>query len=495
MTDYKRTRIAKLSVQRYRSIAELHLDDLPAVVVLHGPNGAGKSNILRALQLLLRAASAPGELPRQREAGWQYSLADADKRLGLRPDDFRFGDVPEIRVSAHIDLGDRAHAVLLASAAAAPTGIELEGVFQLTGQGIRVWFERANASGMELGAVPNNPARVQIQNLATMRATLAQKEASRAQVESELSATSGAQEAGARANLQQSTADISYLRTQVAAQEAALGQAALVAERIGSLLLPSLIQASPTYRTPDGPDTPLAALYRSFLSENSAEREAAARLGARLAKARLFGVSTDTIPLLPVVSRTYAEQQVRFRHPTHGELSLRNLGSGEQQVVLLLAQRVFTPHPIAHMEEPEAHLHKDLMEPFARVLRDSVDGNGNPPDVDQLWIATHHRYFAIAERYLDVSLDQRGATRVSWKPRDESAVHFYEPSPYWETLRGLVESGMDPETVVSQDVEGQPVHAKDILASIQGDRKLADRFVEAATRAFVLSLGAKDEGK
>jgi hypothetical protein len=42
-------------------------------------------------------------------------------------------------------------------------------------------------------------------------------------------------------------------------------------------------------------------------------------------------------------------------------------------------------------EEPEAHLHTSLMEPFAEVLLDSNAGKGGPPDVDQLWIATVQR--------------------------------------------------------------------------------------------------------
>ena len=158
----------------------------------------------------------------------------------------------------------------------------------------------------------------------------------------------------------------------------------------------------------------------------------------------------------------------------------------------MLGQRVITPYPIAHLEEPEAHLHKTLMERLARVLRESVLGDGGTPDVDQLWMATHHHYFAIADEFFDVSIDDQGATRVARRKRDEAVKHFYEPSPYWDTLRGLVQSGMSADTVVSLDAQGQPIRAKDVLASIEGDRRIANEFVEAATKAFVLSL-TKDE--
>src|SRR5262249_14768671 len=156
------------------------------------------------------------------------------------------------------------------------------------------------------------------------------------------------------------------------------------ADRVPRALLPSLVQLSKAYRVPGGAQDPQEALYRAFLSEELRERAATQRLSRRLASAGLFGAPAEGVALVPIDSRTYNEKQIRFKHPVHGELPLRNLGSGEQQVVLMLGQRVITPYPIAHVEEPEAHLYKDLMDPLARVLRESVLGNGGPPDVDQL---------------------------------------------------------------------------------------------------------------
>ncbi len=258
------------------------------------------------------------------------------------------------------------------------------------------------------------------------------------------------------------------------------------------MVVARLLQSSAAYRMPGSSEDPQDQLYQAFLSEDPKERDAAYRLGRRLASVGLFGIEEGSVGLLPVDSRTYGEKQIRFKHPTHGEIPLRNLGSGEQQIVFMLGQRVITPYPIAHLEEPEAHLHKTLMEPFARVLRDSVLGDGGTPDVDQLWMATHHHLFAIADEFFDVSLDDKGATQVVRRKRDEAAKHFYEPSPYWDTLRGLVASGMSPDTVVSVTAEGQPIRAKEVLESIKGDRRLANAFVESATRAFVLSLAEEE---
>lgn len=413
--EYRRTAIRRLSVQRYRSLQNVVLDDLPPLIVLYGPNGSGKSNLLRAVQLVLRAAALPSVLP-TKDDRWTITLADANKQLDLRPDDFRYGDLPEIRVSLVLEFGSRAY-----EGARLPEGtrydkIELEAVFELDEQTrtIGCWFERADADGAKL------PPR-----------------------------------------------------------------------RIERALFARLVQASDAYRVPGAKDDPQSLLYDAFLSEDPREREAARRFGRRLARAGLFGGKNDEVPLIPVDSRTYNEKQIRFRHPTHGELSLRNLGSGEQQLVLLLAQRVITPFPITHIEEPEAHLHVTLMEKLAPILRESVLGNDGPPDVDQLWMATHHHKFALVDEFFDVSLDERGSTSIVRRKRDEAIKHFYEPSPYWDTLRGLVESGLNAETVVSVDDQGNPVTAQQILDSIHGDRRLADQFVKAATDAFVLSL-AKD---
>jgi energy-coupling factor transporter ATP-binding protein EcfA2 len=399
-----------------KALKELELADLPPIVVLYGPNGSGKSNVLRAVQLVLRAA-AQSQTPGTQEDPCTLTLSEADARLDLRPEDFRFGDHPEIRVELEIDIGQRAMEILLPPSKDSFSHLYLEGVFQLgPDKQINYWLGRVDIDGSEEVATP-------------------------------------------------------FLK-----------------QRIHQNLIPQLLQISEAYRVSKERQDPEGALYDKLLSEDLHEREAAGRLSRHLSQAQLFGPGTDPVALVPVNSKTYNEHQVRIRHPVHGELPLRNLGSGEQQLVMMLAQRVITPFPIAHLEEPEAHLHKTLMEPFARVLRDSVLGNGDQPDVDQLWITTHHRYFNLASEFFDVSLDEEGSTRIVRRPRDEAAEHFYEPSPYLDTLRHLVESGMSPEAVVYRDEQDNPITAKDVMQSLEGDQELAKKFVDSATRAFVLSL-------
>ncbi len=495
---YRRTMIHRLSVRRYRSVAKLDLEDLPSVIVLYGPNGSGKSNILRAAQLVLRAAGLSGDLPMKKEQAGRLSLADADKNLDLRPDDFRFGDLPEIQVALELELGSRAMQIL-----APPSGrdlrlLNLQAVFQLDEPegAIRYWFDRADIDGvLEIGPPADAARRAERASIQGLRAQRAQHEAQRevsAQQSAALDAQPAspqilAQRAAHRAQIRALSQALSSLDAQIRQHEEAVGEESFVAERIQGVLIPRLLQVSPAYRVPRSPDDPESALYRALVSEDVRQQEAAWRLSQRLARAGLFGVRGE-VALVPVESRTYAERQVRFRHPQHGPLSMRNLGTGEQQVVIMLGQGVITPCPIAHLEEPEAHLHKTLMESFATVLRESAAGNGDAPDVDQLWIATHHRYFALSDEFFDVAIDERGGTNVARRKRDEVAKHFYEPSPYRDTLRLLLESGMAPETIVFVDEAGTQHRAIEVLESLEADGALARKFVDSATKAFVLSL-------
>jgi hypothetical protein len=506
MSEYQRTAIRRLSVKRYRSLKDVVLEDLPPLIVLFGPNGSGKSNILRAAQLVLRAARRPATLPFRREEAVSVPLQEADRELDLRPDDFRYGETPEIRIDLEIDLGVRANELLLPPDGISLSRLELECVFQLVdNQTIRYWFTGASCdNGLQLGepADPNDrrnqkrAADLRLQqsqhraNLQAQRQKVAQLEE---RTNGQLSPQQQQQRATALHVVSDVTAQIGDIEKQIRKVESALSQESFLVERILNQLIPRLLQTSDAYRIPDGPTNPQAELFQASLSEDPSERAAIRRLGKRLARARLFGASAESVPLTPVESRTYGEKQIRFQHPVHGELPLRNLGSGEQQLVLMLAQRVITPFPIAHLEEPEAHLHRKLMEPLASLLRESVLGDDSRPDVDQLWIATHHHYFAITPDYFDVSVGEHGQTVIRRRKRDEAVKHFYEPSPYWDTLRELVKEGMDPDQIVSLDADGQPISARDILESISGDRRLANEFVNAATKAFVLSLADGQE--
>jgi ABC-type transport system involved in cytochrome c biogenesis ATPase subunit len=417
VTAHVRTAIRRLSIRGYRSIRSVDLDDIPDVVVLHGPNGAGKSNLLLAVQLVLRAAAAPEPYFGSKNAR-TLSLEQADRLLGLRPEDFHHGGRPEIRIAIDVVLGTKAADLLRVPSGPSPGRLSLEIVFNLSAETVIGY--RSERWEMTLGEVSEIDGPVQ------------------------------------------------------------------------SRLLPRLVQVSPAYRVPGTPSDPEKDLFRKCLSADPLEREAVRRLGRRLATARLFGAGAEPIAIVPISDERYNEQRIFLAHPDHGDLPLRNLGSGEQQLVYMLAQQVITPAPVAHIEEPEAHLHTTLMEPFARILHESVAGD--PPDVDQLWIATHHHHFALALQYFDVKL-AGGAAEVTPKPRAKAAPHFWEPGPIWEALRQLASSAKTRAAVVFRNAEGDEVTAGDILDSIEVDpeQRVATEYARAMTEAMVLAMRQRAE--
>lgn len=428
MTDYTRTAIRSLSIKGFRSIRSLELENIPDLVVLHGPNGSGKSNLLLAAELVIRAATLPGELPFHQRGAVTLSLAEADRLLKLRPDDFCNGEDPEIQIAITLELGSRVAEMLGLKKANLRTRVSLRMIVAQTAENaLRYLFAPTGTESTDTDDWKD------------------------------------------------------YRRIQ----------------EIRRPVLPKLLQVSPAYRVPGSAQDPETALFHSFLSENRLERQATERLSRRLGKAKLFrpkGDSSENVKLIPVESGTYKEKQVRISHPTGGELPLRNLGSGEQQVIFMLAQRVITPFPIAFLEEPEAHLHTSLMGPFAQVLLDSVQGDGGVPDVDQLWIATHHHHFALALEYFDVQLVD-GATQVTRLPRAKAAPHFFEPGPIWEALRQLASSAKQREAVVFRAADGAPVTAGQILDSIETDpmQQVAKDYAKAVTEAMVLAMRQRAE--
>jgi hypothetical protein len=509
MAEHVRTAIRRLFISGFRSVRLVDLPDLPDVVVLHGPNGSGKSSLLLAAQLVVRAAARPGALPVGREHAVALSLADADEWLGLRPNDFHFGVSPVIRVGLDVALGTRAAEILRSPPERSMGQLRLELVVQLpTDDELQYWFERADLDGVPLGEADASPATQALQKqlgaaherVEKQRAVVDGQERAVAALERKTgekrptSADIEAERAQAVVHARGQNERLRSLESEVRRLEAQLDDVALPPERVRRALLPRLIQVSPAYRVPGHEGDPEAALYNASLSSDRLQRDAMRRLGKRLAHAGLFGAGAGPVTLVPINEPRYGERQMLLGHPTHGELPLRNLGSGEQQVIYMLAQRVITPFPIAHIEEPEAHLHTSLMEPFARVLHESVIGDGGTPDIDQLWIATHHHHFAIAHEYLDVALEG-GDTKVRQQLRAKAGLHFFEPGPIWEALRQLATSARTREAVVFRDAAGAPVTAGQILESIEADpeQRVAKAYAREMTEMMVLAMRRRAE--
>jgi energy-coupling factor transporter ATP-binding protein EcfA2 len=502
MTDYRRTRIRRLAVRGFRSLRDVQLDDLPDIVVLHGPNGSGKSNLLRAIQLLLHAISFPDDLPAKREDALSMTLEEAQRRLDLRPDDFHRGAVREIRIGMEIELGTRAHTILGGETARTLQRLVVDAVFQDVGdERLLFWCQRADIDGtLRISRSDNANILATRHNIAQLRmqrtTCVDQIETYRGQISAQPNAQARMQiESAYKVAIKQQTSQIGQFDDQIRKLEHSLGEQELLADRVRLVLCRQLIQSHEAYRVP-GLDGGLESnLQRTLLSDDPANIDAMDRLGAQLAKVQLFGPAIQPVHLRPVENST-GERQVKFLRPNHGWLPLRNLGTGEQQVIFMLANSVITRHPIAHLEEPEAHLHPELMEPLAQFLRNIILSNDRQPEVDQLWMATHHHMFAIYPTYIDVSLDHDGSTQVNVKPRAEAIKHFYEPGPFWDALRDLIRDGVSESSVVGRTQDGKPIVAKEVVESIEsGDGKLAREFAQNATRSVLLALRRRESAE
>ncbi|MCU0656511.1 MAG: ATP-binding protein [Polyangiaceae bacterium] len=525
---YQRTCIQRLEIQNFRSIKQATLPDIPELVVLHGPNGSGKSNLLRALQLLLKVA---GEMARYnkslvdtRDQAWQLPLQDADHLLDLSRDDFHRGATPEIQIRADIQVGDRG-LKRLAIEHLTPFTIHLHLVIQLISDStLWLWFPRAETSnGFVLGTDRSRGETVKrgASLQARRNALQEQLESVKQQLKSMererdrpgVRIVSESDFINRRATLSRifSTKEeaIKNIDEELRLVPPFWSNADLFAERILNELLKDLLLTSEAERRVDR--EPLQsqqkvglqqALVKAALSENEEKAQAIHRLGRALGRVKLFGASTpERVDLRPVQSETLREYRVMFKPAGQAEIPLKNLGSGEQQVVMMLADQVLATAPVLLMEEPEAHLHKDLMEPLADYLRASVkEEDGSRPETDQLWIATHHHYFAIADTYLDVSL-VGGETNIRSCPRAHAPPrHFYEPGPFWDALKDMLGKGLQREDVLFTDQTGRSITAGQLRDAIQSESlrdeesyRLAREFVEFANKTLIMSLHPIEE--
>lgn len=234
-------------------------------------------------------------------------------------------------------------------------------------------------------------------------------------------------------------------------------------------------------------------LCGALLSEDPRTQVTVARFHHCLSRMGLLGHDEKVRPVLT----THDERRVHVSR-RGVDVPISSLGSGERRAIFLLARRVTSGAPIQHVEAPESYLHSTTMANLASHLRAfmaTADGH-EVPDVDQLWVETHHHLFSLslALEYFDVAL-VNGATVVKRQPRAKAARHFYEPGPIWEALRQLASSAKERSAVVFRDAAGEPVTAGQILRSIEEDpnQELAREYVKAMTEAMVLSMRGHHE--
>lgn len=446
-----RTQVSSLKIEGYRSIRSLELAPLQKMIVLHGKNGSGKSNILRALRLAFtslvdswtRSHAAGDGVPSRASLSWD----EAKRRLDFRPEDLHRPAASRVRLEVTLALNPSEHRLPVPLPPGSPLFLTFALALEPGDAELAVVIESAQWKSRD-GLLRNLGA-------------------------------AGADRAFA-------DFESSFLRN----------------------TLPRIASWSDAYRVPA---SDLAGrqtedieqeVFRQLTSERPGTPAAQKRLESLLGHARLFGTSAPsrirpvTVPLLEPRSATNSSNvvhslrgRVHVYHPVAEDLPLTSLGSGEQQVFLILARRVLDDAPIVVIEEPEAHLHVEMMRSLAAVLETATTGNSEEPVIDQLWLATHHHAFAIAPSFFEVEF-RDGQTFVVEKNRAQAAVHFYEPGPFWDALRSLLQTGLSRDEVIFR-YEGRPVTAGEIEDSERGDRKLFSAWVVSVTEMAVLSMKVK----
>lgn len=506
--SFQRTMVTSLRVQGYRSLREVEIADLSSLVVIHGANGTGKSNIIRAVQHILFWASASGFLPSHPQHARELSEISLPSELGITRDDFSRGELPEIRIALEMQVGCFAKK-FLGEEMVLPVKLSLEAIAQDTGEKIIYWFRKAQFGTFSL--LENKRDESDGGHGEFISQTIRLQERVQAltnriwEHEQKLSKSIMGQRRPDVMDIKTLEQELRKEETKLRDLEMQLSKEELLSTRVKTLLLPRLLQHFSAYRTGFAKETlptrhhPITSqtvrdfelqnhFLTSWISQDRERRQSVTQLGRRLRQA-----GYEVKGVTPIWNSEQEKAQLLIETPDVGELPMSQVGTGMQQLIFLLGGIFANPSAIVMIEEPEAHLHKDTMLSLAEYFQVAVEDVNGIPDIDQLWLETHHHAFALALEYLDVSKDGEGWTKVQKKPRSRAIEHFYEPSPFWEALRQLVADALEDDDVVFRDASGQPVTAGNIRESIEGDREIANEYVKALTEMTVASLRRKSK--
>jgi len=373
-------RIERFHIQGFKSIADVEVDGLSDINVFYGLNDVGKSNIFQAIALwrwLLDMAkhvtkSPEGQLPLQSlERPSMQLKQQLEERFG--PSLFQIGGNNTIRLEADVVV-DRSDL---------PDQSEL---LTFTGQAGR---EIASQLGIRLDSL--NRMRIEDEH------------------EIKLHRKAISHQATNRIYAGESQIDLSL-------------------EAL-SLILPAgfhIIQATRRFQVEQkgkgngiGPvsDRNLKqALLYAYLSPDPQQKRRLAAIKRILAEPP-FGLGELDVALDPATDQI----DIGFVRP-EGRLPLENLGSGSQQLLMVLGQIFLNDYPIIAIEEPEMNLSPQYQQQLLVALRKLMQD----PDVklNQLFISTHSPYFEFAENFFDVTLDEHGATQVARLPIEKRARYF-----------------------------------------------------------------------
>lgn len=404
-------RIERFHIQGFKSIADIEVEGLSDINVFYGLNDVGKSNIFQALALWGRWPTERAEMQLERLA----------REFG--PSLFRLGGDDKIRLTVDIVLDK-------------PDFPDWKAADIVSNEPHASKADRYGFGSLEIDTEPGSP----LDSLDKLR------------IVSEMEIA-----------LRQS--DLVQYRTKNRTDPNILSEG----KSLSLSFLPRfhIIQATRRFHVeqkgkgndlgPVSDHNLKQALFYAYLSPDPPQKRRLAAIRRILAEPP-FSLGELDVALDPATDRI----DIGFVRP-EGRLPLENLGSGSQQLLMVLGQIFLNDYPIIAIEEPEMNLSPQYQQHLLVALRKLMQD----PDVklSQLFISTHSPYFEFEESFFDVTLDEQGATQVTrlpiekrdryfslWKSRDSNCFPSMSKMPrVWRTS-GLISSLRGHPTMIGKNI-------------------------------------------
>jgi hypothetical protein len=149
-----------------------------------------------------------------------------------------------------------------------------------------------------------------------------------------------------------------------------------------------------------------------------------------------------------------------------GRLPIESLGSGTQQLLLVLGQVFLNANRIVAIEEPEMNLsppHQQMLFVALKALLN--DSNGL---LDQLFISSHSPAFEFEETFFDVTF-QNGETQVRRAPLAERARYFGQER--WGPESGSRLNSQNQVTLFPDVVKDMHLERGDLIFFIKNEQR------------------------
>jgi hypothetical protein len=158
------------------------------------------------------------------------------------------------------------------------------------------------------------------------------------------------------------------------------------------------------------------ALFYAYLSPDLEQKRRLSAIKRVLAEPP-YNLGELDVALDPQTDRI----DIGFVRPD-GRLPIENLGSGAQQLILVLGQIFLNDHPIIAVEEPEMNLSPQYQEHLMATLRKLMQDPA--VKLQQLFISTHSPYLEFTDNFYDVTFDPDSGTQVKRATSEDYAGHF-----------------------------------------------------------------------